>query len=60
MQFNTHTSETKFAQFVFNYVSDHVYAIVRTGRPGTHVVRAGDLATAGTMLVTPVILYYTI
>jgi len=31
----------------------HVYAIVRTSPRETHVVRAGDLVPAGTMLVTP-------
>jgi len=30
----------------------HVYAIVRTGPRATHIVRAGDLVSAGTMLVT--------
>jgi len=33
--------------------TDHVCAIVRTGPGAIHVVRAGDLAPAGTMLVTP-------
>ena len=30
----------------------HVYAIVRTSPRATHVVRAGDLVPAGTMMVT--------
>jgi len=34
---------------------DHVYAIVRTSR--THMVRTDDLVPAGTMLVTPVLMY---
>jgi len=33
--------------------TDHVYAIARTGPRATHVVCAGGLAPAGTMLVTP-------
>jgi len=60
----------KFAQFVFNYgiikklkifISvksedpGHISAIVRTGPRSIHVVRAGDLVPAGTMLVTPVL-----
>jgi len=36
--------------------TDHVYAIVRTSPRATHVVRAGDLAPAGTMLVTPALI----
>jgi len=32
---------------------EHVYAIVRTGPRATHVLRAGDLVPAGTMLVMP-------
>ena len=65
-QSGTHTSEIKFAQFVFNDVfinenkyihqyedTDHVYAIVRTSPRATHVVCAGDLVPADNMLVTP-------
>jgi len=33
--------------------TDHVYAIVRTSPQATHVVRAGELAPAGTMLAAP-------
>jgi len=33
--------------------TDRVYAIVRTRPRATHVVRVGDLAPAGTMLVAP-------
>jgi len=33
--------------------TDHVYAIVRTSLQVTHMVRAGDLVPAGTVLVTP-------
>jgi len=40
---------------MFGSPTDHVYAIVRTRPRATHVVRAGDLAPAGTMLVTPVL-----
>jgi len=32
--------------------TDQVYAIVRTSPRAAHVVRAGDLVPAGTMLVT--------
>jgi len=32
---------------------EHVYAIVRTSPLMTHMVRAGDLVPAGTMLATP-------
>jgi len=35
--------------------TDHVCAIVRTGPRATHVVRAGHLAPASTMLVTPAV-----
>jgi len=35
--------------------TDYVYAVVRTGPWAIHMVRAGDLAPAGTMLVTPVV-----
>jgi len=37
--------------------TDHVYAIVTSSPRATHVVRTGDLAPAGTMLVTPVLKY---
>jgi len=33
--------------------TDHIDAFVRTGPRSTHVVRAGDLAPAGTTLLTP-------
>jgi len=33
--------------------TDHVYAFVITGLRATHIVRAGNLAPAVTMLVTP-------
>ena len=33
--------------------SDHVYAVVRTSPWATNVIRTGELAPAGTMLVTP-------
>jgi len=32
--------------------TDHVYAVVRTAPLATRVVHGGDLAPAGTMLVT--------
>ena len=35
--------------------TDHVHAIVRTGPRATHMIHVGDLAPAGTMLVTPVL-----
>jgi len=67
-QSGTHTSEIKFASFVFNYViinenkyihqcedTDHVYSVVRTSPRATHVVRAGDLVPTSTMLVTPAV-----
>jgi len=33
--------------------TDPVYAVVRTSPRATHMVRVGDLAPAGGMLVTP-------
>jgi len=33
--------------------TNHIYAVVRTNPRSTHVVHAGDLVPAGTMLVTP-------
>jgi len=38
---------------------DHVYVIVRTDPRTTHLVRSGDLVPAGTMLVTPVLEFFT-
>jgi len=37
--------------------TDHVYVIFRTSPWATHVVCAGDLTPASTMLVTPVLHY---
>ena len=63
-QFATHTFEIKTWLICLQSLTkikdihqckdtDHVYAVVRTRPWATHVVRAGDLAPAGTMLVTP-------
>jgi len=37
----------------FGCSTDHVYAIVSTSPRTTHVIHAGDLVPAGTVLVTP-------
>ena len=67
-QFNTQTFQIKICSICLRIMlsllikikdiyqredTDHVYAIVKTGPLATHVVRAGDLVPAGTMLVTP-------
>ena len=54
----THFWNTNFAQFTFHYFSigediDHANVIFRTGPRATYMVLAGDLAPAGTTLVTP-------
>ena len=53
-----HTSEKKFAQFIFHYLTiggdiDHANVIFRTDPRATYMVLAGDLVPAGTTLVTP-------
>ena len=60
-----HTLLTKIWSICLNYViinansiinqcenTDHVHAIIRTSPRATHMVRAGDLVPAGTVLVT--------
>jgi len=38
--------------------TDHVYVIFRTSQRATHIVRAGDLVPANTMLVTPALSHF--
>ena len=62
-----HTLLNKICSICLNYViinenyiyqrenTDHAYAIVRTSRQATHMVRGEDLAPEGTVLVTPAV-----